>query len=64
MYVDGEAFPSHFGTGTEDYYGYAWSRLEYFEAPFHAQPSGAGNNKPGMSVNSRYRLLGDIPACR
>ena len=24
IYVDGEAFPSHQGTGTEDYYGYAW----------------------------------------
>ena len=25
IYVDGEAFPSLFGTGTEDYFGYAWS---------------------------------------
>ena len=24
VFVDGEKFPSHFGTGTEDYYGYAW----------------------------------------
>ena len=24
IYVDGEAFPSHFGTGSEDYFGYAW----------------------------------------
>ena len=22
IYLDGESFPSHFGTGTEDYYGY------------------------------------------
>ena len=30
IYVDGEDFPSHFGTGTEDYYGYAWCRPEEF----------------------------------
>ena len=30
IYVDGERFPSHFGTGTEDYYGYAWCRPEKF----------------------------------
>ena len=24
IYVDGETFPSHFGTGTEDYYGFGW----------------------------------------
>lgn len=50
-----------FGTGTEDYYGYAWCRPEFFESPFHAQPSGRGNNKAEMSVNSRYRLLDGIP---
>jgi hypothetical protein len=61
IYVDGESFPSHFGTGTEDYYGYAWCRPEFFEAPFHAQPSGAGNFTPGLSVNSRYRSLDAIP---
>jgi hypothetical protein len=61
IYVDGESFPSHLGTGTEDYYGYAWCRPEFFEASFHAQPSGAGNFTPGLSVNSRYRSLDAIP---
>lgn len=61
IFVDNEAFPSHIGTGTEDYYGYAWCRPEYFEAPFHAQPTGAGNLQPGLSVNSRYRALDAIP---
>src|SRR5690606_37203941 len=32
IYVDGEAFPSHFGTGTEDYYGYAWCDPTPFRA--------------------------------
>ncbi|MBM4088213.1 MAG: DUF2961 domain-containing protein [Planctomycetes bacterium] len=61
IYVDGETFPSHIGTGTEDYYGYAWCKPEFFQAPFHAQPIGEGNLKPGYSVNSRYRSLDAIP---
>lgn len=61
IYVDGESFPSHFGTGTEDYYGYAWCRPEFFTAPFHAQPSGDGNLAGGYSTNSRYRSLDAIP---
>jgi hypothetical protein len=61
IFVDGEDFPSHFGTGTEDYYGYAWCRPEFFESPFHAQPNGDGNLAGGFSVNNRYRLLDGIP---
>ena len=61
IYVDGESFPSSFGTGTEDYFGYAWCRPEVFDHPLMAQPSGAGNFHPGMSVNMRYRILDAIP---
>ncbi len=61
IYVDGESFPSHVGTGSEDYYGYAWCRPEYFQSPFHAQPCGSGNLRTGFSVNSRYRALDAIP---
>lgn len=62
IYVDGEVFPSHLGTGTEDYYGYAWCRPERISNhPFIAQPSGAGNFHPGFTVNIRYRNLDVIP---
>jgi len=61
VFVDGETFPSHVGTGTEDYYGYAWCRPEFFASPFHAQPTGAGNLTAGYSVNSRFRALDAIP---
>ena len=37
IYVDGERFPSLFGTGTEDYFGYAWSTPERFAHAYHAQ---------------------------
>ena len=61
IYVDGEEFPSSIGTGTEDYYGYAWCRPEIFTHPFIAQPTGAGNFHLGMTVNMRYRSLDAIP---
>ena len=61
IYTDGEVFPSSFGTGTEDYYGYAWCRPEPFNHPLIAQPAGNGNFHPGMSVNMRYRILDAIP---
>jgi len=61
IYVDNEDFPSSIGTGTEDYYGYAWCRPEPFSHPFIAQPTGEGNFHPGMTVNVRYRSLDAIP---
>lgn len=65
IYIDGETFPSHFGTGTEDYYGYAWCRPEVFTGhPFIAMPAGDGNLGIGYTVNSRYRALDAIPFTR
>ncbi|MBQ4280217.1 MAG: DUF2961 domain-containing protein [Rikenellaceae bacterium] len=62
VYVDGETFPSHFGTGSEDYYGYAWCSPSVFtDHPFIAQPVGRGSFEPTLSVNSRYRALDGIP---
>ena len=61
IWVDDDPFPSHIGTGTEDYYGYAWCRPEVFSHPFIAQPSGAGNFWPGYTVNIRQRALDQIP---
>jgi len=60
IYVDGEAFPSHFGTGTEDYYGYAWVGCRTFSTPFLTQPTAQGNRGSGYTVNGRYRVLDDI----
>ena len=62
IYIDNETFPSHIGTGTEDYYGYAWCRPEKFiNHPFIAQPDGSGNFDPGYTVNLRFRALDAIP---
>lgn len=61
IYVDGETFPSFFGTGSEDYYGYAWCNGNRFEHPFLCQPEGTGAVRQGLAVNARYRLLDAIP---
>jgi hypothetical protein len=62
IYVDGETFPSHFGTGSEDYFGYAWGRPEEFtDHPYIAQPVGTGSFEVALSVNTRYRGLDGIP---
>jgi hypothetical protein len=61
IWVDGESFPSFIGTGTEDYFGYAWCRPEKFSHFQIAQPDGSGNFHPGMSVNLRYNILDGIP---
>ncbi|MCC7493283.1 MAG: DUF2961 domain-containing protein [Fimbriimonadaceae bacterium] len=61
IYTDGETFPSHFGTGTEDYYGYAWCCPEPFTGPFHAQPRCDGPGNFGHTTVSRVRLLDGIP---
>lgn len=61
IYIDDETFPSHFGTGTEDYYGYAWCSGNNFYHPFVAQPNGEGASKLGRVTNLRYRSLDAIP---
>ena len=61
IFVDGEAFPSSFGTGSEDYYGYSFGRQEPFSHPFISQPTGTGNMTWGPVVNMRHRSLDAIP---
>jgi hypothetical protein len=61
IFVDGELFPSSFGTGSEDYYGYSFARREAFSHPFLSQPVGTGNMSWGITVNMRHRSLDAIP---
>jgi len=61
IWVDGETFPSHFGTGSEDYYGYAWGNPTVFQGPFCNQPRvGVGGNF-GHTTNTRTRSLDAVP---
>ncbi len=61
IYVDGEAFPSHFGTGTEDYYGYAWCWPTVFTHAYHAQPRCDGPGNYGRTSVNRFHILDRIP---
>ncbi len=75
IWVDGEDFPSIFGTGTEDYYAYSWGgrSTDFYEHPFHAQPYSHKYNKlnrktaaderntQGFSTESRSRALDTMP---
>lgn len=61
IFVDKESFPSWFGTGTEDYFGYAWSTPKKFEMPYHAQPRCDGPANAGQIGNVRWHLFDDIP---
>jgi len=61
IFADGEAFPSFVGTGSEDDCGHAWSNGNHSGHPFITQPEGGGAGKPGLVINSRYRVLDAIP---
>jgi hypothetical protein len=64
IYVDGETFPSHFGTGTEDYYGYGWCCPEPFSHPLHSQSVCEGKEYGtnwGRTIVTRLRGLDSIP---
>jgi D-arabinan exo alpha-(1,3)/(1,5)-arabinofuranosidase (non-reducing end) len=61
IYVDGEAFPSTFGTGSEDYFGYAWGSPEYFTHAYHNQPRCDGPGTYGHDCVNRFHIIDDIP---
>ena len=76
IFVDGEKFPSIFGTGTEDYYAYSWggASTDFYEHPFHNQPrahvkynklnrktKAKEKNSMGYSTEGRTRALDTMP---
>jgi hypothetical protein len=70
IYVDGaweKGFPTHFGTGTEDYYGWAGGevpiRKDEFDEPFLAnvRVGGLDGHTQGYNICTRTRGLDAIP---
>lgn len=59
--VDGELSPSTFGTGSEDYFNYSWSRCDLFDHPYCGQPLGSGPDTAGYVSNHRFQVLDAIP---
>ena len=63
FYVDNEKFPSTYGTGSEDYIGYAWSAepaFPLFDSGFASQPFTAIDGN-GHTIISRFHLADNIP---
>ncbi|MEZ0327348.1 MAG: DUF2961 domain-containing protein, partial [Fimbriimonas sp.] len=52
---------STFGTGTEDYYGYAWCSPQLFARPYHSQPRCDGPGNFGHTDVNRWHILDPIP---
>ncbi|MBI5093474.1 MAG: DUF2961 domain-containing protein [Candidatus Hydrogenedentes bacterium] len=59
FFVDGEKFPSTFGTGSEDYFGYAWGDPGLFSRPYHNQVLSM-NNAGHIAVN-RWHINDNVP---
>lgn len=61
IFVDNDTFPSFFGTGSEDYYNYAWSSAELFYYGYCGQPRNDGPGNRGHVTNFRWHILDPIP---
>jgi hypothetical protein len=61
IYVDGERFPSHFGTGTEDYFGYAYCSNQTFSSSYIGQPVASLRQNFGYVSAHRFLVLDPIP---
>jgi hypothetical protein len=59
FFVDGEKFPSTIGTGSEDYFGYAWCDPTLFTNCYHNQTISM-NNRGHISVN-RWHITDNVP---
>ncbi len=59
FYVDGEKFPSTLGTGSEDYFGYAWCSPDLFSSAYHSQTTNFYNR--GHVSNNRWHIGDNIP---
>jgi hypothetical protein len=61
IWVDGESFPSDFGTGTEDYYGYSYAPKPVHQTPFCGETRIDQPQTQGHNTSIRSRNLDGIP---
>jgi hypothetical protein len=62
FWVDDEKMPSTFGTGSEDYFGYAWAAHNpvEFESALQNQPLNR-NSSLGHVSNNRFQIADNVP---
>jgi len=61
IFIDHAEFPDFFGTGSEDYFNYAWSSSAIFTHPYCGQPRNDGPANRGFVTNYRWHILDKIP---
>lgn len=61
IWVDDDTFPSHFGTGTEDYYNCSWAPVVPFLTPYGGAPRADESSSHGYNAYLRTRNLDVIP---
>ena len=63
FFVDGETMPSWFGTGSEDYFGFAWGTPGYFSQPYHSQLLAPPGNlfAAGNRALNRFHITDNVP---
>jgi len=61
IFIDGDSFPSTFGTGTEDDYGFAYGYNGVFTRPYHAQTRVDGPASGGHISLNRWYVLDALP---
>ncbi|RDC54199.1 DUF2961 domain-containing protein [Pedobacter chinensis] len=61
IWVDGDKFPSEYGTGTEDYYNTSWAPVVLYQTPFANAPRADHEDSFGYNTFTRTRNLDRIP---
>ncbi len=61
IWLDDNARPAWHGTGTEDYFGFAWCSQGIFNHPFRGQTYIAGSQSHRIAHMHRYHILDQLP---
>ena len=60
IFIDDDTFPSFFGTGTEDYYGYSFALPAIITSPYVGQSRNDGPANRGFASNYRWHISDPI----
>ncbi len=62
FFVDGEMFPSWFGTGSEDYFGFSWGTPGYFSKAYHTQALAPPGSlyAPGNRALNQFHITDNV----
>jgi len=60
IFIDDNLSPAFIGTGSEDYFNYAWSSAELFTHAYCGQPRNDGPANRGFVTNYRWHIIDNI----